>query len=70
MTVRPEGFSLGEGPIDARIVDRAYLGETVRVRAELPNGQEVTLSLDEDAPEPGEETTLALDDSWVHVLEA
>jgi putative spermidine/putrescine transport system ATP-binding protein len=70
VTVRPEGFSLGEGPIDARIVDRAYLGETVRVRAELPNGQEVTLSLDEDAPEPGEETTLALDDSWVHVLEA
>jgi len=69
VTVRPEAFTVGDGPIEAEILDRAYLGETVRVRAELPDGQEVTLSLDEDAPEPGESTALSLDESRMHVLE-
>jgi len=69
VTVRPEAFSVGNGPIEARIVDRAYLGDTVRVRAELPDGQELTLSLDDSAPEPGQSTSLSMDTSRIHILE-
>jgi putative spermidine/putrescine transport system ATP-binding protein len=70
ITIRPEAFTVGEGSIDATVIDRAYLGETIRVRAELPDGQEITLSLDENAPEPGESTTLSIDETRMHLLEA
>jgi putative spermidine/putrescine transport system ATP-binding protein len=68
VTIRPEAFTVGDGPIDAEVLDRAYLGETVRVRARLPDGQEVTLSIDEGAPAPGESTSLSVDESRMHVL--
>lgn len=70
VTVRPEAFTVGEGTIEATVIDSAYLGDTIRVRAELPDGQEVTLSLDEAAPEPGETTTLSIDESRMHLLES
>ncbi|MFB6195220.1 MAG: ABC transporter ATP-binding protein [Haloplanus sp.] len=68
VAVRPEAFTTGEGEIEATVVDRAYLGETVRVRAELPDGQEITLSLGDDAPAPGESTSLSVDESRMQVL--
>ena len=68
VTIRPEAFSLGDGPLRATVVDRAYLGDTVQARAELPNGQEVTVSLDELPPEPGESAALSIDESRVHVV--
>jgi putative spermidine/putrescine transport system ATP-binding protein len=68
VTVRPEAFTVGDGAISAEVLDRAYLGETIRVRAELSDGQEVTLTMDEDPPAPGESTSLGIDESRVHVL--
>lgn len=70
VTVRPEAFTVSEGPIDATVIDRAYLGERVRVRVELPDGQELTLSLDDDAPTPGESISLSVDESRIHALES
>jgi len=68
VTIRPEAFGLGDGPLRATVVDRAYLGDTVQARAELPDGQEVTVSLDELPPEPGESAVLSIDESRVHVV--
>jgi len=69
VVARPAAFDVGDGPIDATIRERQYLGEHVRALAELPDGTEVSLTLPGDATEcPGDDITLGLDPDAVHVL--
>jgi putative spermidine/putrescine transport system ATP-binding protein len=70
LIVRPEDFTPGGSAFEAVVRDRYYLGERVRVRAELPDGQVVTVDLDGDwqASEPGESLPLDIETERVHVL--
>lgn len=47
--VGPDDFSVGDGPIEATITDLYYMGDDVQATAELPDGREVTLALDDRA---------------------
>lgn len=74
LVTRPEDFVVGDGPIEATVVDRYYLGETVQVLVELPDGSEVTLSLDSRSPEidgaePGGSLSVSLDPTRLHTVE-
>ncbi|APW97883.1 ABC transporter ATP-binding protein [Halobiforma lacisalsi AJ5] len=69
--IRPEDFTLtADGSIEATVRDRFYLGEDVRVRAELPNGELVTVGLDRgiDGVGVGDSIRLDLEGERVHVL--
>ena len=68
--VRPEAFTVGEGPLLATARERFYLGEHVRTIADLPDGQSVTLNVPPaEAPAPGDQVALDLDADRVHLLE-
>lgn len=66
--IRPEAITVGDGSIEATVLNRTYLGDSVRLLAELPNGQNVILTVDEGAPGPGESTNLSIDESRVRVV--
>ena len=69
VVARPQAFRVGDGPFEAIVRERAYLGEHVRAVADLPDGESVTLRVDPaGAPAPGEQVSLALDTDRVHVL--
>ncbi|MFC7141255.1 ABC transporter ATP-binding protein [Halosimplex aquaticum] len=69
VVARPEAFELGDGPFEATVRERFYLGEHVRCVADLPNEESVTLRVDPtDAPAAGERVALTLDTDRVHVL--
>ena len=65
---RSEAFTLG-GPISATVVHRSYLGRHVRVVAELPTGEDVTLDLDRPSSDIGDTLALSLDAERLHLLE-
>lgn len=65
---RPEAFNTG-GPITATVVRHSYLGEKVRVIAELPTGEEITLDFDEAGLSVGDHLDLSLDAEQVHLVE-
>jgi len=66
---RPEAISAGGGPIPATVVDRFYMGEAVRVLAELPDGTEITLEFGaRDAPAEEDELRLGIDTEDVHLV--
>ncbi|GAB7021021.1 ABC transporter ATP-binding protein [Halostagnicola bangensis] len=69
--VRPDDLTLGAGPIDAIVRDRFYLGDGVRIRAELPDGESVTVGLDRTARgvTVGDPISLDLEVDRIHVLE-
>ncbi len=71
VVVRPDDLIPGEGPIESVVRDRFYLGDSVRVRAELPNGESVTVGLDRTSRDVGVGDSLALDleVDRIHVLE-
>lgn len=71
LIVRPQSFVPGGSDVEARIRDRYYLGERVRVRAELPDGQFVTVDLDGNRQEvlPGETLSLGIETESIHVLD-
>ncbi|MBP1921968.1 putative spermidine/putrescine transport system ATP-binding protein [Halorubrum alkaliphilum] len=68
--VRPGDFRVGEGDIEGVVRDRYYLGDRVRARIELPNGDLVTVALDPSTENArtGDTVSLVLDPSGVHVL--
>jgi len=69
VVVRPEAFEVGDGPFEATVRERFYLGEHVRAVADLPDGESVTLRVDPAAaPATGDRVSLALDTDRVHVL--
>ncbi|WP_459192935.1 ABC transporter ATP-binding protein [Halosimplex sp. J119] len=69
VVARPEAFELGDGPFEATVRERFYLGEHVRCVADLPNEESVTLRVDpNEAPATGERVSLGLDTDRVHVL--
>ena len=69
VVVRPEAFSVGDGPFEATVHERFYLGEHVRAVAELPDGESVTLQVPPAAaPATGDRVRLALDTDRIHVL--
>ncbi|WP_415379143.1 ABC transporter ATP-binding protein [Halosimplex sp. TS25] len=69
VVARPEAFELGDGPFEATVRERFYLGEHVRCVADLPNEESVTLRVDpSEAPAAGERVALELDTDRVHVL--
>jgi len=71
VVVRPEAFRVGDGPFEATVRERFYLGEHVRAVADLPDGESVTLRVDPaEAPATGDRVSLALDTDRVHVLSA
>lgn len=65
---RPKAFNT-DGPITATVVRHSYLGEKVRVIAELPTGKEITLDFDEGAFSIGEEIDLSLNSDLIHFVE-
>lgn len=69
--VRPSDFRVGTGDIEGVVRDRFYLGERIRARVELPDGELVTVDLDPSADQPatGETVRLDLDTSDLHVIE-
>ena len=69
VVARPEAFRVGDGPFEATVRERFYLGEHVRAVADLPDGESVTLRVDPaEAPAAGEQVSLALQTDRVHVL--
>lgn len=66
--VRPAAFTYGDD-FEATVTERTYLGDSVRGRATLADGQSIELRLDE-LPEPGTTVSLSLDESRVHVLDS
>ncbi|MFC7058722.1 ABC transporter ATP-binding protein [Halovenus salina] len=70
LIVRPDDFVAGGSAFEAVVRDRYYLGECVRVRAELPDGQFVTVDLDDEwqDSQPGEVLPLGLRTEGIHVL--
>lgn len=70
VVARPEVFSLGGDDLQASVIDTFYLGEQIELMATLPNGQNITLKPQNDmSVEPGEQVSLGVDTSRVHLLE-
>jgi len=68
--VRPGDFQVGTGPVEAVLRDRFYLGDRVRARVELPDGEVVTVDLDpSNSAGVGDTVKLGLDTSGLHVIE-
>jgi putative spermidine/putrescine transport system ATP-binding protein len=68
VVARPEAFTVGEGPIEAMIRERFYLGEHVRAEAALPDGSEVTLRFDPVAAPDADTVALDIDPDRLHLL--
>lgn len=70
--VRPTDFVAETGDVEGIVRDRFYLGERIRARVELPDGQLVTVDLDPstDQPAKGETIPIGLDTSNIHVIDS
>lgn len=70
IVVRPEGITVGRGPIEAEISEIYYVGETIQATALLPDGQELSIELDKSMGRLSETDTveLDLDPAEIHVL--
>lgn len=75
IVARPDDVTIADGPIDAHVVDTYYLGATMQVLIELPNGDEMTVNVDpdDDAVESlhvGERIGINVDPTAMHVIES
>ena len=68
--VRPDDFEVGGDQFEGILRDRFYLGERVRARVELPDGQLVTVDLDGDGRRVGDSVGLSLKTEGLHVIDA
>jgi putative spermidine/putrescine transport system ATP-binding protein len=69
VAVRPDDFTVGEGPITAEVQNVFYMGEKLQTIATLPDGTEVTLQLDRHLDlSPGDAVALDLDPTHMHVV--
>jgi|GEM_PF-2895473 len=66
----PGAFTVGEGPVDAQIVDQHYPGGHVRVTAETDDGENVILMVDPPAVPNTAERRLNSDTDRVDILES
>lgn len=67
--VRPTDFETGADVFTGVVRDRFYLGEQVRARVELPDGEVVTVTLDSDSEyRAGESISLGVDTDGIHML--
>jgi putative spermidine/putrescine transport system ATP-binding protein len=69
VVARPEAFDLDDGPVEATIEDRFYLGEHVRATARTPGGQELILRFDPAEMPDGSTVSLSIDVDRIHILE-
>ncbi|MDB2276418.1 ABC transporter ATP-binding protein [Halorubrum ezzemoulense] len=67
---RPEAFSLGDGPVNAEIVEHHYLGGHVRATAETDSGEELVLEIDPPSMPTTPDIQLDIDTTRLHVLES
>lgn len=67
---RPEAFSLGDGPVNAEIVEQQYLGGHVRATAETDSGEELVLEVDPRSMPATPDIQLDIDTTRLHVLES
>ena len=70
VALRPEGFDLAGDDFAVTVRDRVFLGDSVRVRGDLPDGREVELTCRGTSPDAGETITVDIDPERVHVLHA
>lgn len=70
--IRPTDFRAGTEGIEGVVRDRFYLGERIRSRVELPDGELVTVDLDPatNRPATGETLQINLDTSTIHVIDS
>ncbi|WP_115863391.1 ABC transporter ATP-binding protein [Halorussus litoreus] len=70
IAVRPDDFTVGEGPITAEVQNLFYLGEKVQALATLDDGTELTLELDRhrDSVSVGDALALDIDATHLHVI--
>ncbi|MFB6126726.1 MAG: ABC transporter ATP-binding protein [Halolamina sp.] len=70
VAIRPDDFVVGEGPIEATVTDRFYLGEKVQHVVELADGSSATVerSRHEGALSVGETVSLDVDPAGVQVV--
>lgn len=65
--IRPPGFVVGGNDVTGTVRDRFYLGERVRGRVELPDGERVTVELPAEV-DIGDTVGLSVDTDEIHVL--
>jgi putative spermidine/putrescine transport system ATP-binding protein len=69
IAVRPDDFTVGQGPISAEVQNVFYMGEKLQTIATLEDGTAVTLQLDRHRDlSPGESVALDLDPTHMHVV--
>jgi len=68
--VRPDDFTVGDGPLTAEVQNLFYLGEKVQAVATLDDGTELTLELDRhaDGVSQGDTVALDIDSTDLHVV--
>jgi putative spermidine/putrescine transport system ATP-binding protein len=70
VAVRPDDFTVGDGPIDATVENVFYLGEKVQAVARLSDGDTLTVELDRHADvAEGETVALDIDTTGIHVVD-
>jgi len=70
LAVRPDDFSIGDGPISATVTNRFYLGGEIQIVAEAADGTELTVEVDRShhSVSKGDEIALDVDTSNLHVV--
>ena len=70
LAVRPDGFSVGSGPITANVQNVIYLGEKIQAVVVVDDGSELTIELDRygNSVSKGERIDLDLDTRHLHVV--
>ncbi|RQG93001.1 ABC transporter ATP-binding protein [Natrarchaeobius halalkaliphilus] len=73
VVTRPDDFTLNGGPIQADVLDTFYIGGTVQMIVELPDGNQISLNVNPKQSDvtgvgPGDQVGLSLDASNVHVV--
>jgi putative spermidine/putrescine transport system ATP-binding protein len=70
VAVRPDDFTVGDGPIDATVENVFYLGEKVQAVARLADGDTLTVEVDRHADvSEGETVALDIDTAGIHVVD-
>lgn len=68
--VRPGDITIGEGPIDATVTELYYVGQEIRATVRLPDGQDLSVQLDNSMGNTatGDTVALDIDSSGIHVI--
>lgn len=74
LVARPEDFKLGGGPIEGKVVDTYYLGDTFQILLEVDSGEELTLNVNPKHHELsnksiGDKVNVSLDVSDIHIID-